>query len=244
MNLFYYIGKSSFERRVNPPHSHDYWELVYYFKGRGTSTAGGTAIPFSRGVLIAYPPGMEHEEESDGVYESAWISLRRDSRPKVLSFCRDEVHRPIERLVGVLHKEFHLKRPSWSMLCNGIIDLLFLYLSETRAAPDGGNYVERMKDMLIENIHEPSFTLKSALRTFDRSPRYLLKLFKEAAGVSPMQYLIDLRVKAAENLLATGMMSVREAAHELGFRDPYYFSRLFAKKTGVPPSRVQALRKR
>lgn len=68
---------------------------------------------------------------------------------------------------------------------------------------------------------------------------YLNRLFKRNTGQTIFHYLNDLRVERAKQLLATGLYTVSEVASRTGFRDIYYFSRVFKKHTGCTPSNYQ-----
>jgi len=59
--------------------------------------------------------------------------------------------------------------------------------------------------------------------------------FKEWAGVSPNEYRINMRISAAKSMLRNSALSVREIAEQVGFSDPYYFSRCFHRTVGVSP---------
>lgn len=60
-------------------------------------------------------------------------------------------------------------------------------------------------------------------------------LFKQQTGYSPMDYFIHARMLHACSLLALTDKTVHEIACELGYQDPYYFSRIFKKVMGVAP---------
>ncbi|MEX1029193.1 MAG: AraC family transcriptional regulator [Paenibacillaceae bacterium] len=64
---------------------------------------------------------------------------------------------------------------------------------------------------------------------------HLCKLFKQATGVSPMQYLLRIRMQRAELLLATSM-TIDQVASSVGYSDALYFSRKFHKWRGQSPS--------
>ncbi len=71
---------------------------------------------------------------------------------------------------------------------------------------------------------------------------HLCKLFKQSTGLSPMQYLLHIRMQRAELLLATPM-TVDQVASSVGFGDALYFSKKFRKWRGQSPSEYrQALR--
>lgn len=62
----------------------------------------------------------------------------------------------------------------------------------------------------------------------------LSKLFQDRTGMTPHQYYLDKKITLAVELLRSGL-SVKETSYRLCFESPYYFSRLFKKKTGVSP---------
>lgn len=67
----------------------------------------------------------------------------------------------------------------------------------------------------------------------DRS--YLTSLFKKNLNVSPQQYLMQFRLSEAAKLLKTTNMSVNEISAEIGYEDPFTFSKAFKKIYGVSP---------
>lgn len=78
-------------------------------------------------------------------------------------------------------------------------------------------------------------TLLELSRAVHVSPYHLSRLFRDEVGCAPHEYLIRLRVRRAINALADGA-SVSEAASVAGFASPSYFSRVFRRRVGVPPS--------
>ena len=86
-----------------------------------------------------------------------------------------------------------------------------------------------------EQYSDPSLSLEKLAVTAGMSPHQMGILFKKKFGVSCWQYVIDTRIEAAAKLLLIPGYSVGIVAEQCGFRDPYYFSRLFKKQTGVSP---------
>lgn len=72
------------------------------------------------------------------------------------------------------------------------------------------------------------------------SPNYYSARFKAAYGIAPMEYCTMRRVNAAKDLIRSGL-PMRDVAARTGFRDPYYFSNVFKKVAGMPPSQYRNL---
>ncbi|WP_168735805.1 helix-turn-helix domain-containing protein [Cohnella fermenti] len=92
----------------------------------------------------------------------------------------------------------------------------------------------------INNYFESELDREQLERVTDRKYEYLCQIFKKYAGMSIFQYVQELRVKRAEHLLVHTKKTVREIAETVGYSDPFYFSRLFKKVTGLPPQAYRA----
>lgn len=71
------------------------------------------------------------------------------------------------------------------------------------------------------------------------SPAHFTRRFKQVTGQTFQDYLIQLRLAHARQLLLEGTLNIAEVAHDSGFKDPYYFSRLFHRRVGCSPSQYQ-----
>lgn len=60
-------------------------------------------------------------------------------------------------------------------------------------------------------------------------------LFKQYSGYSPMQYITRVRLDNAKHMLRNSSLPISEIASRVGFQDPLYFARVFAKETGYSP---------
>ena len=68
------------------------------------------------------------------------------------------------------------------------------------------------------------------------SEGHLHRQFRRVTGKTPMEYLTDLRLSAAADLLSHSTLSVKQAARLCGFTDPLYFSRVCRKRMGKSPT--------
>lgn len=65
---------------------------------------------------------------------------------------------------------------------------------------------------------------------------YFRKLFKRHFGISPKQFIIDMRIQKAKQLLSENLLSTSAISESCGFSSAYHFSRLFRQHTGITPS--------
>lgn len=65
---------------------------------------------------------------------------------------------------------------------------------------------------------------------------YFRRLFREQIGLTPKQYVLQMRMRNAKRLLAETNLSIGAVAEACGFSNPYHFSRTFHKQTGITPS--------
>jgi len=104
---------------------------------------------------------------------------------------------------------------------------------------------------LVEELYAPRVTnLKKVINLHQYQNLSLEKLatlcglsissfkrkFREIYHDSPGNYLNMKKIEKAKELLQVGDLSVSEISFEVGFNDPYYFTRIFKKKEGIPPS--------
>lgn len=93
-----------------------------------------------------------------------------------------------------------------------------------------GKISQYIQDHYIENL-----TLTSIADEFFLAPTYLSKRFKEKTGKTVMQYLEEIRMERAMEMLRSSDRSISDIAASVGYNDSNYFARTFRKTTGVTP---------
>ena len=93
---------------------------------------------------------------------------------------------------------------------------------------------------IIHKQYAEPITLESLSESLNYSVPHLSSYFKSRTGVSPIDYLIKVRIDRAAALLLETDATLSEIATGVGYRDPYYLGRLFKKYKGVSPSLFRA----
>jgi two-component system, response regulator YesN len=95
--------------------------------------------------------------------------------------------------------------------------------------------------VIHEKYHE-KLNLSSLATDIHVNPSYLSRKFSEEVGKSFSDYLVDYRIKVAQNLLSNGDLSISEIAEKVGFNSLHYFSSIFKQKTGLTPKTYREMR--
>ena len=91
------------------------------------------------------------------------------------------------------------------------------------------------KDYIQKNIYQ-KLTLNDVAEAINISPNYLSSIFKKNNTHGFNDYVTIMKVRKARELLSKKTLKVYEVSDMLGFNSPYYFSTVYKKITGVPPT--------
>lgn len=148
---------------------------------------------------------------------------------------------------------FHFDRQECTLAMNGILcqlpvmktpedfisavdsSLKELVLKNT-AMTDSTTLSFRIKQYVEVNFKE-QITLTDLSNNFGYTPSYINRIFKKDYGLSPLQYLTNLRICRAKDLLKRNPdINISAIAESVGYSDPRYFSRIFKNEIGMTPS--------
>jgi AraC family transcriptional regulator of adaptative response / methylphosphotriester-DNA alkyltransferase methyltransferase len=109
-----------------------------------------------------------------------------------------------------------------------------------RCKPDGlklpgEEWVDQISRFIDEHYQE-SLTLSVLADTLHTSPYHMHRTFKRIQGVTPLEYIQQRRISAAQALLSRTGMPVTEVAMNTGFPNAAHFSTVFQKRTGMSPT--------
>lgn len=100
--------------------------------------------------------------------------------------------------------------------------------------------VYEVQDFLEENYSAP-LSLDIIAEEVKLTPNYLSRIFREKTGTSLVDYLKDLRIKKAIDLLSDISVYIYEIARRVGFEDTSYFCTVFKKTVGLTPSQYREI---
>jgi two-component system response regulator YesN len=102
--------------------------------------------------------------------------------------------------------------------------------------PDSKNETFRGILLYVNEHYCEDISIQTMSRKFAVNPSYVSQLFKKQIGTTFTEYITNLRVNYACNLLKTTGLAVTDVAEKTGFSDYYYFTRVFKKTVGETPT--------
>jgi AraC-like DNA-binding protein len=100
--------------------------------------------------------------------------------------------------------------------------------------------ISKAQMIMFENSHT-EIDLEDVASNIYMSYSWFRRLFKEYTGLSPYQYIQELRIQKSKELLTATTLTCQEIAYRIGFDNPMHFSSTFRKKTGLSPTKYRGI---
>ncbi|MGL5019135.1 MAG: helix-turn-helix domain-containing protein [Luteolibacter sp.] len=237
---------------VERPHGTSQHILIACTSGSGSCTLGDRNQKMGPGDLLFLPPRERHvySASPSSPWTIFWIHFRGLRVDDYLGKLGVSSVRPvisvndpaamIEAFEDTYrHAKHGFSETSLTGLTTAFARLLGLagvYKRSTGSRADHGeNRLLKVLSAMRENLSHP-WTLAELASNANLSIPHFTELCRRQTGMPPLGLLIRLRLQRAMDLLQQGNHNVTEAALAVGYEDPFYFSRIFRKHMGVPPS--------
>jgi AraC family transcriptional regulator, transcriptional activator for feuABC-ybbA operon len=230
-----------------------YFDLWYIVQGSGSVKTDGQWVSYSQGDLVTIKPGEVYQQEKTApddpfhvfyffVHPFGKINEDMDSRlsrywPRIISL---KYYPMIKDYFAELFETYTTKPQDYPLVLKATslhIFRIFLSLLKTRKSTTLPPAFPRVlaARTYIETNYAKKTTLEKIAESSDLSASYLSALFHRHFHTSPIDYLIEVRLRAAKLLLAKGTC-VSQTARITGFQSLHYFSRIFKKRLGISPT--------
>ncbi len=235
-------------------HTHPFTELFYVVDGKGEFIIQQQRFAVKANDFVIINPHVEHTEVSSsedpleyivvGIQGLSFSNLTtQDQGDQPFSFfnLRDE-QKDILRYLNVMVQEATNQAMSYELVCHNLLEILLIKIlrhqhfelevdSKNKTSKDIAFIKHYLKTYYRESIQLEDLASMTHLSRF-----YISHSFKKDVGLSPMEYLMTIRIKESKILLRTTNYSVSQIADIVGFTTPTYFSKQFRKVTGISPS--------
>lgn len=103
--------------------------------------------------------------------------------------------------------------------------------------------LQKAVEFIEKNIGDTELSNSTLAKSVNISEVYLRKLFLKYYDTTPKQYILEVRVRKAKQLLEENRISVTAISQECGFSSVYHFCRAFKQKVGISPTEYASSRK-
>ena len=133
--------------------------------------------------------------------------------------------------ISDINEELYI--PASKLIFSAIMDLALHKKND--AVASNRNLAYKVRNLLYRSISE-HITIEDIAKKFYRSKNDITRQFKKQYNTTPYNFLIDLRIGRAKNLLTNSKKSIIEIANHLCFSSEFHFSNTFKKRVGISPS--------
>lgn len=218
-------------------------------RGKGTLRLGGQLHLLAPGTLFTYGPEIAHEIRTDP--DDPLVKYFVDFTGSRAGTLLDETGlgpgilrrlpapRPVLDVFDTLIGQGRHGTRFAARICALLLEQLILVVAESAAPPDAGSQrafatYQRCREH-IDTHYLELVSAQQIARACHVNLSHLCRLFQRFDDRSPYQHLLRRKMGHAAERLSVAAVLVKEVASELGFQDPYHFSRVFKKVHGLSP---------
>lgn len=250
-----YITHSEYDRGWHSTqHTHHFTELFYIVKGKGSFILPNYEIPVKENDLVIINPNVEHTEKSDwqdsleyialGI-EGLSFSLPEEKSSQMVVYTYQSERTDILFYLNKLLDEIQHSDDEYEVICQNIIEILIVKIRREEkftienTQPKNINKVAAFIKYYINQNYRDSISLDSLAKVGHINKYYLAHTFKKDIGISPIEYLNQVRIREAQILLETTNYNIAHIAEFIGFSSQSFFAQAFKRAKDQTPSRYR-----
>jgi AraC-like DNA-binding protein len=235
----------------------DHFLIHYVVSGKGTFTTEKEKFQISAGDLFLIHPSqlVSYCADNNDPWEYIWVGFNGTEAERLLKLTSLSKTAPVlscpdKEAVKNCISNIHSSAGSFSFSESRMTGYLYLLIShliemssqKNRTANSSLNYVENALKYIQYNYSD-NIGVEDIAYNVGLSRSHLHRIFIKNLSVSPNEFLTKFRINEACTLLKNSDLTINEIASSVGFSDPLYFSRVFKKIKGIPPSKYQKTQK-
>ncbi len=103
-------------------------------------------------------------------------------------------------------------------------------------SPNDQKFIDKLVEMMEANMDNGELIVDDLVQELAVSRSVFFKKLKALTGLAPIEFIKEMRVKRAAELIETGEYSISQISYMVGINDPRYFSKCFKQKYGMTPT--------
>ena len=250
VNCAGYVNANYNHTNINPRGRLDYY-LIYLVSGEIEFLEGESSTKLSKGSLIIYPPNTPYKYRCVTTSENVqffWVHFTGSEVENILEKYKLNIFPHIHKITINNHIDGRFKalfdgfaindsfRESdlSALLCRLLVEIGRV----VSTVGTGTGRLHKSIRFLHENFSENIKTTDLAKMENMSMTTYNLH-FKKYVGTPPTKYIIQLRMQLAVDLLLNSELSIQEISSRCGYSDYNFFTKVFRKEFGLPPTKYR-----
>lgn len=215
-------------------------ELIYHFDGKAKVYFNGKVLETEENTIRFLPKGEVKEYIVEKQTPGECIDIFFDTDIPISDeafIIKITQSTTISNLFKKIFSIWVSKNEGYYFECISLIYKVFAELQKQNYIPQNQyNAIKPAIEYILENFLNDKISVPFLADKCGISEVYLKKLFIKKFGLSPIKYIIQLKVNHACDLLRSKQYSVTQVAELCGYDNVYYFSRQFKEYVGTAPS--------
>ena len=232
------VGRFSWEARRLSVAPRPFCALAYRIQGSGSLTCGGKVYTLSAGDVLYMPQGLpyDHDYTDTDLLLFHFVTAENDREPEIYKLRHpEELCRQFQKATQLWEEKY----PGYMAKCVSILYRILGILAENEAQQKLPAHFIQAVALLRDEYRKSDLRIDRLCSRAAISQTVFRQLFARHYGKTPVEYLTELRLEYARNLIAGGA-SVESAALESGFSDAKYFSRVVKRHFGCTPRQLHS----
>lgn len=251
------IHLMSLSTEVNDDHhltiqTNKHLTFFYILKGALTYKSEGETTNLKRHDLLIVNPNQQLDItllrkvewvrfEVDGIVFTSSYDISADSQTFVVHD-NDTIIKKYLELLTIEHAYF---AKGTEMILRKLTENIIVHVLRNKglSIKDSQKQIKHDEIQAVQDYIRKNYTKKLTLdelaETANINKYYFIRLFKQKTGLSPIDYLIHVRLAEAEKLLTETNTSVTEISDQVGFHSPSHFSKTFKESNHITPSQFR-----
>lgn len=226
-------------------HSHEVIEIIYLIDAKACIDTHDKMLYPTWCDMVVYPPYHVHQEYIDMNASQKCMYIQIDVKSKVdlsVPFQVKDIEGKLYWLLSEVVKLSQLENTDERAgLIEAYMKAMFINIKLSLTSFKERDDILMQAMSYIRYNYSEDLTVDRLARMFYVSPSYISRLFHKKIGITPMNYVANIRIEAAKKLLCFSEVSINEIASMIGIEDPKYFSRLFKKVTQKTPTEFRKM---
>lgn len=210
-----------------------YWLLHFVNSGHGKFTIDNKTYKIKKGDIFVIPPYKETFYKADSVdpWDYTWIGF--DAGIELPDVFNNAIikNQNSEKFFSKMKKCIYMGNNKNAFLCSCLWELISSLIVDVK---NPTNYADIAQN-IIESDYMSDLKIANIATRLNINRSYLFNVFKQKKGISPQQYLLNVRMNKAAELMTKYNETITVAAMSVGYTDIYHFSKSFKKQFGVSP---------